>query len=98
MYAQVRQLTSGIASSQEIMDRLVSDLLPIYESSPGFVSYSVVDVYTNGVVTIRVFDDAQALEDAVEAARSAQEQLGADLQIDASLDELGGEVPIDVRA
>lgn len=97
MYARIRRLTSGTASAQDITDRLVSDVLPIYEASVGYVSYSVIGVYTNGVITFRVFDDLETLETATAAAGGVQQQIGIDLGIDADDENLEGDVLVDDR-
>ncbi len=97
MYARIRQLTSGTASAQDITDRLVTDLLPIYEAAEGFIAYTIVGTYTNGVLTVRVFDDLATLDAANDAAADVTQQLGVDLGIDADSDNLEGDVLVDQR-
>ncbi len=98
MYARIRQLSSATRSAQDITDRLVSDILPIYEAADGFISYTIVGTYTNGVLALRVFDDVTTLEAANEAAASAAQQMGLDLDIAADDDNLEGDVLVDDRS
>ncbi len=97
MFARIRQLSCQNFTGQDIADRLISDILPIYEAAPGFIAYSIVATFTNGVLTLRIFEDADTLEAANEASADAAQQMGADLDIDADNDNLEGDVLLDYR-
>lgn len=98
MYARIRRLTSGIASGVEIAERLQTDLLPVYEAAEGFVSYTVIGTFANGVHTLRVFQDQASMEAVQEASQAASEQMTADLEIDADDEDIAGEVLFEQRA
>ena len=84
MYSRVIQLVVGTGSGQEVVNRIDSDLLPIYADASGFLAYYVIAAGGDAddtFVTIRVFEDEVALEDADVAAADATEQIGVDFDL-----------------
>lgn len=84
MYSRVIQLVVGTGSGQDLVNRIQSDLLPIYTPAPGFLAYYVVadgGAANDTFVTVRVFQDLATLEDANTAAADASEQLRVDFDL-----------------
>ena len=93
MYAQVRIIDTGNDPADALLERLRTEVAPIYSASPGFVGYFVVGSHTNRIETVRIFDDQATFEAATEAARPTQEQI-ADLAPEPDDLGLSGEVVI----
>ena len=81
MYARVIQLTTNTGSGQDVVDRIQSDLLPIYRGADGFIAYYIVGAGADTFVTIRVFNDEQTLEAANQTASAESDQILADFDI-----------------
>ena len=86
------QFTTGWYAS-EIRDRIAADLLPEISAQPGFIAYYVVEGDDNRLGTVRVFDDATALENANQATHAIQDAIVQDFGITTSEDDaFSGEV------
>ena len=81
MYVRVIQFVIGAGTLQEVVDRIQGDLLPIYRESQGFLAYYVAAAADDTLVTIRVFDDKESLEDANAAASDESEQIRKDFSL-----------------
>jgi len=81
MYVRAVQLVIGAGSGQDLKDRIESDLLPVYRGAAGFRAYYVVRAAADTFVTIRAFENEQALEAANDAASDASEQISVDFDI-----------------
>jgi hypothetical protein len=95
MFVHVIDLAVGQGDADTLLNRIQSDLIPIYQVAQGFVAYYAVKQTDNSVTTIRVFEDLPSIEAAAQAAHTATEQIVSDLQLEPT-EHIRGEAAIHV--
>ena len=63
MYAAIRRIKVQPGSTDEVVQRAESGLVPIISSVPGFVEYDVVQVGEDVGITISVFETQEQAEE-----------------------------------
>jgi len=81
MFISIVDLQIGQGDSDTLVSRIESDLIPIYQVSKGFVAYYAIKGSETDLRTIRVFDDLESLQVAVQDADEATQQIISDLQL-----------------
>ncbi len=70
MYATIRQYKAEPEIVEEVVRRAREGFVPLIREAPGFVSYSIVDVGEEGVLTASFFEDKAGAEESVRIAAS----------------------------
>ena len=68
MHVVLRQYTVDSNATEDIVRRAREDFVPLISSAPGFVSYTIVDAGTDGLLTVSIFEDRAGAEESVRMA------------------------------
>jgi hypothetical protein len=67
MFLRHQAFQIGAGSTQDLIERIRSDVIPLLSTQPGFFAYYVIELPNNVLATVRVFED----EDSLKAAHVA---------------------------
>jgi hypothetical protein len=81
MFVSVIDLQIGQGDADTLLSRIESDLVPIYQDAEGFVAYFGVKQSDTSVETIRIFEDEESIQAAVEATKEKTDQIIQDLNL-----------------
>src|SRR5690348_8370652 len=70
MHGVIRQYKVDPSQIEEIVSRARSGFVPLVSSAPGFVSYTMADAGTAGLITISTFEDQAGADESVRMAAS----------------------------
>jgi len=90
MYLRSFVFQIGVKSTEEVIQRIRSDLIPRLSTQPGFFAYYVVALSENRVATIRIFEDQDSLESAHEATVGALDAIVKEFNITDGIVEESG--------
>lgn len=70
MHGVIRQYKVDPSQVEEIVSRARSGFVPLISSAPGFVSYTIADAGTAGLITVGTFEDQAGADESVRMAAS----------------------------
>jgi len=86
MYQRTEKLTVAAGDAAGLIARIQSDLVPLVEAAPGFISYTIVKIDDQNVLSTRLFRDFSAMDSETQSTSQTTGAIANDFQL--SLDAI----------
>jgi hypothetical protein len=81
MYQRSETLTVATGDSAGLIGRIQSDLVPLIEAASGFISYTIVKIDDQNVLSTRLFADLGAMDAATASTHDTTTAIANDFQL-----------------
>lgn len=81
MYQRSETLTVATGDAAGLIGRIQSDLVPLIEAASGFISYTIVKIDDQNVLSTRLFADSGAMDSATASTHDTTTAIANDFQL-----------------